>query len=170
MDPVRVSQEAVNDRLRAFPPRARARHVESPPNADVEPAMRLPPLALLVFAIGCSSSSSDPSSADTGGETAPVDATHDVAFDIDTTPADSGCPLAYDPSTIDCTKACANYLAWCETTSCKSPYCDRPTDCATACNVTKGETGYTNALFGCAAQNTQCAAYETCVTSTCPSP
>jgi hypothetical protein len=138
--------------------------------ATSNPAVRRLSLALVVVAFGCSSSSEPSSSDDAGGDGAHGDAATDTAFDIDTAPPDNGCPLAYDPASIDCTRACANYAAWCEATPCKTPYCDKPSDCLTVCNATKSETGYTNALFGCAADNAQCAAYQACVVATCPTP
>jgi hypothetical protein len=127
-------------------------------------------LSFALLAASACSSSGEPTSGGDGGDATSGDAAHDVAFDIDTTPPDNGCPLAFDPAKIDCTRACANYQAWCETTPCKTPYCDKPSDCLVVCDATKSVSGFTNALFGCAALHSACEVYQSCLAATCPTP
>src|SRR5260221_8773733 len=124
--------------------------------------MRLPPLlAFVLVRGGCSSRD--------GGGPAPGDGATDATasegggFDVgaDGGKTEGGC-LPYDPAKIDCAKACTNFQAWCDASPCANPYCGNEADCVTACNVSKDKTATTNVLFGCAAGNTECAAYSAC--------
>ena len=134
-------------------------------------------LAILVpsFFLLAACSSSDGGSpsdlGDAGGDGARTETGDpDAAFDVVTShdAPDTSC-RAYDAAKIDCARACANFQAWCDSdaAACANPYCGKAADCATACNVSKDTLPETNVLFGCAAENTDCAAFRTCDSTKC---
>ena len=73
----------------------------------------------------------------------------------------------YEPSIINCQTACANFTAYCaQGSGCQNPYCNDP-QCPLACDTIKGGLTYSNALFGCAAENPTCAGFSQCLKDKC---
>ncbi len=75
--------------------------------------------------------------------------------------------LPFDPTSFECTDACANFAAFGSTGSCGNPYAEDTADCVLGCDTIKATTPYSNAFFGCAAMHSDCAEFKSCVQAEC---
>lgn len=67
---------------------------------------------------------------------------------------------------VDCKAACEHFTAWGKTGACANPYAGDP-QCELACNTVKDSMPYVNALYGCAGDNADCAAWKACLALIC---
>jgi hypothetical protein len=75
--------------------------------------------------------------------------------------------MPYDTSSIDCDAACDHFESFGSTGPCGNPYVGKHAECVISCNATKGTLAYTNALYGCAAENTECNQHLACMDEKC---
>jgi hypothetical protein len=65
---------------------------------------------------------------------------------------------------VDCSAACQHFVAWGPSGACANPY---GADCTLACDTVKNGLTYVNVLFGCAAQESDCSAFQQCMATYC---